>query len=190
MKKKVVDATTFFFITKGISQLLRRNGTSLLNKTSLLNAALSYGSESWLDTSLKDVKKLHICAIKNVLAVTVTTPLDFCLIKLGYPHIHALVGRRQQQFFSKMMSDRQYMTDGPLMFAIGLTQTHNETMMQCTNGTLIYANLVTGAQAELNNKVKCHLQLGPWQSLGHIVLSIMTSVWIMPTLHISQNICA
>ena len=44
-----------------------------------------------------------------------------------------------------MMSDWQYMTDGPLMFAIGLTQTHTEKIMEYTNGMLIYANLVTGA---------------------------------------------
>ena len=116
------------------------------------NTALLYGCESWLDTNLKDVEKLYIGAIKNLLAVRVTTPSDLCLIELGYPPLRALVRRRQQQFFSRMMSDRRHMTDDPLMFAIDLTQTHNEKMMEYINGTLIYANIVTGAH-ELNNKV-------------------------------------
>ena len=126
MKKKVIDAA--------------------------FNTALLYGCESWLDTNLKDVEKLYIGAIKNLLAVRVTTPSDLCLIELGYPPLRALVRRRQQQFFSRMMSDRRHMTDDPLMFAIDLTQTHNEKMMEYINGTLIYANIVTGAH-ELNNKV-------------------------------------
>ena len=126
MKKKVIDAA--------------------------FNAALLYGCESWLDTNLKDVEKLYVGAIKNLLAVRVTTPSDLCLIELGYPPLRALVRRRQQQFFSRMMSDRRHMTDDTLMFAIDLTQTHSEKMRECINGTLIYANIVTGAH-ELNNKV-------------------------------------
>ena len=59
MKKKVIDAA--------------------------FNAALLYGCESWLDTYLKDVEKLYIGAIKNLLAARVTTPSDLCLIELGYP---------------------------------------------------------------------------------------------------------
>ena len=51
-----------------------------------------------------------------------------------------------------MISDRRHMTDDPPMFAIDLTQTHNEKMREYINGTLIYANIVTGAH-EPNNKV-------------------------------------
>ena len=116
------------------------------------NAALLYGCESWLDTNLKEGEKLYIGAIKNLLAVRVTTPSALCVIELWYPPLRALVRRRQQQFFSRMMSDRRHMTDDPLMFAIDLTQTHNEKMREYINGTLIYANIVTGAH-ELNDKV-------------------------------------
>ena len=52
MKKKVIDAA--------------------------FNAALLYGCESWLDTNLKDIEKLYVGAIKNLLAVRVTTPSDLC----------------------------------------------------------------------------------------------------------------
>ena len=45
------------------------------------------------------------------------------------------------------------MTDDQLVFVIDLTQINNGKMMEYINGTLIYANIVTGAQAELNNKV-------------------------------------
>ena len=115
----------------------------------VFNAELLYGCERLLDTCLKDVEKLYIGAIKNGLAVKVTMPSHLCLIELWIPDLTCSC----QQFFSKMMSDRRYMTDDPLMFAIGLTQTDNEKIMECINSTLIYENIVTGAQAELNNKV-------------------------------------
>ena len=66
------------------------------------------------------------------------------------------------------MSERRYKTDDPLMFAIDLTQTHNEIMMEYINSTLIDANIVTGAQAELNNKVTS--AAGAKFRLGHIVI--------------------
>ena len=45
------------------------------------------------------------------------------------------------------------MSDAPPVFAIDLTQNHNEKMMEYVNATLTHGSIVTDSQTELKNNV-------------------------------------
>ena len=94
------------------------------------NAAILYGCESWLDTGLNAMDKLYSRAVKCLLGVRITTANDLCYTELGVPSLKNYVKRKQYQFFSKMMSERQGMSDDPLCFALELTRTHNHKLYQ------------------------------------------------------------
>ena len=94
------------------------------------NAAILYGCESWLDTGLKAMDKLYSRAVKCLLGVRITTANDLCYTELGVPSLNNYVKRKQYQFFSNMMSERQGMSDDPLCFVLELTRTHNHKLYQ------------------------------------------------------------
>ena len=117
------------------------------------NAALLYGSESWLDVNVKIVEKLYVGAIKNLLGVRITTPTNMCLVELGIPPLLALVKANQHRFFSKMISERQNMRDDPLMFAMELTRDGNEKMSRYITNLLANDTYISDAQNDLRSKI-------------------------------------
>ena len=79
------------------------------------NSAILYGSEAWVNCSLAPIKGLYMSAIKVVLGVRQTTPNDIALVEIGMPSLEALVLKKQENFFCKILEERQDLYDDPFM---------------------------------------------------------------------------
>ena len=56
---------------------------------------------------------------------------DACFAELGFPSLPALVKHRQQQFFKKIIAERDYLEHYPLIFAINLNRSTDTRFRLC-----------------------------------------------------------
>lgn len=89
-------------------------------------SSILYGCESWLSVSLKPVQSMYMKAVRALLGVRGTVPMDLCLVETGLKSLESLVKMRQKKFFEKMFSSRSEMLDDPLMHTITIVEQHNK----------------------------------------------------------------
>ena len=89
-------------------------------------SSILYGCEAWLGSKPREMDSMYLEAIKLLLGVRISTKTDVALLEAGYPSLEAAVHDRQKAFLTKMIRERQDMTDDPLMFALELTRQDNK----------------------------------------------------------------
>ena len=145
-------------VLKFKSFINKNNDVPFIIKKKIFDAALMsamlYGCESWLSGDLKPMEKLYKWCIKQLLGVRRTTNNDICLVELGLPPLRALVKAKQRKFFQKMWLERNDIVDDPLMYAIRLTLTYNDSksryLRDMTNN---HINDIEVAQSALKTKI-------------------------------------
>ena len=117
-------------------------------------SAILYGCESWMNGDLKPIEKLYKWCIKQMLGVRKTTNNDICLVELGMPPLRALVKSKQRNFFNKMWLERNEIDNDPLMHAMNLTFSYNDSISRyLTDLSTIYINDIGDAQSNLRTKI-------------------------------------
>ena len=117
-------------------------------------SAMLYGCESWLNGDLKPMEKLYKWCIKQLLGVRKTTNNDICLVELGFTPLQALVKAKQRPFFQKMWLERNAIVNDPLMHAIQVTLSYNDSMSRYLRDmTRNNINDIEEAQSVLKTKI-------------------------------------
>ena len=117
------------------------------------NAAILYGCESWLDTDLQPIERLYNAAIKHLLGVRVTIPIDLCLSELGFIPLKALVRHRQQIFFNKIFGEMRDKDEDPLAYALELTRTRNVKLFNYISGVAQNCSYISAARQALHARI-------------------------------------
>ena len=116
-------------VLKFVSFLRKNNDIPYIVKRRVFDAALTssllYGCESWVGADIKPVVKLYNWALKQLLGVRRTTSNQVCYAEAGCPPLADLVKYEQHKFFRNKWSEREYLVDDPLIFAINLIKSYN-----------------------------------------------------------------
>ena len=99
-------------------------------------SSILYGCESWLKVSLKPVETMYMKAVRALLGIRGTVPMDLCLVEAGLRSVESLVKMRQKKFFDKMLDSRAGMLDDPLMHAIAIVEQHNNPIYSCIQNVM------------------------------------------------------
>ena len=105
-------------------------------------SSILYGCEAWLGSKPREMDSMYLEAIKLLLGVRISTKTDVALLEAGYPSLEAAVHGRQKAFLTKMIRERQDMTDDPLMFALELTRQDNKKVNSYIDDVLGSADII------------------------------------------------
>ena len=155
---KIHANTKMCHALKFISFINKNNDVPFMIKKKIFDAALMsavlYGCESWLNGDLNPVDKLYKWCIKQMLGVRKTTTNDVCLVELGLPPLRALVKSKQRIFFNKMYLERQDLVDDPLMHALRVARSYNDSVSRYLSDLITNeVNDVEDAQNALKLKI-------------------------------------
>lgn len=96
---------------------------------------------------------MYMGAIKCLLGVRKTTPNYPCLLEAGFPPLDALIKHRQHCFYTKIYSERDGMSDDPLMFVLGLTQRFNSKTFEYIQNLISHDSYIPQQFDRLRNTV-------------------------------------
>ena len=91
-------------------------------------SSILYSAESWLTNSISyisPVNHLYISSIKYLLGVRKSTSNNLCLIEIGYAPLQYFIKNIQSNYFKKILSEREGLTDDPFMTVFNLCKSAN-----------------------------------------------------------------
>ena len=71
-------------------------------------SAITYACESWWTADIKSATTLYMSTVKQLLGVRSQTSNDLALMELELPSLHAIVKKRQRDFFCKYSNHSDY----------------------------------------------------------------------------------
>ncbi len=88
-------------------------------------AALLYGCEAWIGSSMKQAHKLYQSDIRTLIGVRHSTLIDLCLLELNMPSLQAQVRSDQRRFIENLLEKHRVMCDDPFIYVWNLCRQKN-----------------------------------------------------------------